>query len=302
MRSPDREVVPTLLNPGDPCAQDEALYTPGNVENWRRYGASAADGGLDERSATAVWADAEQRFHRAYVDILGGARPWDDADLRTAAERLGVDGPRHHDARPGRVAEVEVGDDVLCDIVEDAVPEVLMLLERVTGRPEMPARPPLGAVAVLGFLYCGVEGTRPVQGWMDEEYDRALVQSVRVIDDAPMSVYTRHPQRLDLPAEMGQAGVPVVSALRPGPADPVWAGVPDTFLGRAYRVADGGGARWAFACVIPVDWRRLVGAAPALTRRLTLELWDLRRTERRATFEDVLRHRPEVVCRAALER
>lgn len=289
MRSPDREVIPTLLNAGDPCSQDEALFTPGSLENCRRYGGLITD--------QPRWEREERRFHEAMLGVLGGVRPWDDPDLLDSARLLGVDGPRHHDARPGRLAEVAVADELLCDVVEDGVPELMMLLERVTGVEGMPARPPIGAVAVLGFIHCGIEGTRPIEGWMDDEVDRRLVQAARVIDDAPMSAWCR-----SVDPQLGASLLPVVPSLRPPPDDAVWASLPDVFLGRPYRVAAPSGPRWAFSCVVPLTttgtpWR----IAGALTRRMGLELWDLRRTERRSTFEDVLRRRPEVVCRSALE-
>ena len=47
------------------------------------------------------WEREERRFHEAMLGVLGGVRPWDDPDLLDSARLLGVDGPRHHDARPG---------------------------------------------------------------------------------------------------------------------------------------------------------------------------------------------------------
>ncbi len=298
MRSPDREVIPAVLNAGDRCAQDEGLHTPGSYENCLRYSWPRTS-----LSDPASWDREERRFHAAYLAVLGGLRPWNDGELLGAARALGVDGPRHHDARPGRVAPVQVGDEVLCDVVEDAVPELMMLLERVTGQPGMPARPAVGAVAVLGFAHCGIEGTRPVEGWMDEsrgrrassDADSALVRAVRVIDDAPMGVWVD-----------AVALVPIVPALCPLPLDPIWARLPRAFAGRPYKISGGAEGDWAFSCLIPLP-APAASTAPAeqarriLTRRLDLELWDLRRTERRATFEDVLRQRPEVVARAAAE-
>ncbi|MSP54886.1 MAG: hypothetical protein EXR69_04675 [Myxococcales bacterium] len=282
-------MIPTLLNAGDPCSQDEALFTAGSLDNCRRYGGGITD--------PLRWEHEERRFHQSMLGVLAGIRSWDDADLLDSARLLGIDGPRHHDARPGRLADAVVNDELLCDVVEDAVPELMMLLERVTGVEGMPARPPIGAVAVLGFIHCGIEGTRPIDGWMDDETDRALVQAVRVIDDAPMSLWSQ-----SAAPELGRSFLPVVPSLRPCPDDAVWASLPEAFLGRPYRVSAPSGPRWAFSCVVPVTTRQARRhVASALTRRLTLELWDLRRTERRSTFEDVLRHRPEVVCRSALE-
>ena len=176
-------------------------------------------------------------------------------------------------------------DEVLCDIVEDGVPEVLMLLERITGVEGMPARPPIGAVAALAFLNCGIEGTRPVDGWMDDEEDRALVQSVRVVDDAPVGVWSD-----------GVCLLPIVPSLRP-PAEAL-VQMPSRFVARAYRTQAG----WAFSGVLTLPDARPAGAlARVIERRMTLELWQLRRGEPRSTFEDVLRRCPAVVYRSAME-
>lgn len=277
MRSPDREVIPTVLNPGDVCSQDEAIFTPGSSELAQRYAGFAGD--------SASWDAAERAFHAASLDVLAGRRTWLDPEWLALAHELGIDGPRHHDTRPGRTAEVSVPDEVLCDVVEDAVPELLTLLERVTGMEGMPARPPIGAIAALGFLNCGIEGTRPIDGWMDDEEDRALVQSVRVVNDAPVGVW-----------QDGVCLLPIVPHLRP-PAD-AFGSTPRRFVGRAYQTRAG----WAFSGVLPLPAGGTGDEiAAVLERRMTLELWQIRRSEPRSTFEDALRHRPEVVYRMAME-
>lgn len=299
MRSPDREVIPTVLNPGDVCSQDEAIFTPGSSELAQRYAGFAGD--------DASWDVAERAFHAASLDVLAGRRAWRDPEWLALAHALRIDGPRHHDTRPGRIADVRVPDEVLCDIVEDAVPELLMLLERVTGVEGMPARPPIGAIAALGFLNCGIEGTRPIDGWMDDEEDRALVQSVRVVNDAPVGVW-----------QDGVCLVPMLPKLRPPPEAfgstiptgpelshvgshaerQAFVDLPRRFVGRAYQTRTG----WAFSGVLTLPAGGTAEEiAAVLERRMTLELWQIRRGEPRSTFEDALRHRPEVVYRTAME-
>ena len=70
MRSPDREVIPQLLNAGDACAQDEAIFSPGNFEHARRYTGFQGD--------LAAWEATERSFHAAAQDVLAGRRAWDD--------------------------------------------------------------------------------------------------------------------------------------------------------------------------------------------------------------------------------
>lgn len=283
LRSPDREVVPEILSEGDLCAQDEAIFEAGSFDNCVRYGSPCTDEG--------AWKAQELRFHAAYLGVLAGVRPWDDADLIDAAALLGLDGPRHHDARSPRTADRTLDDEVLCDAVEDSVPELMMLIERVSGVAGMPRRPVVGAVAALAYVYCGIEGTRPLDGWMDDEEERSLCQAARVIDDAPVGIWWN-----------GECLLPIVPRWRP-PAE-AFEGLPALFVARAYTVKSGGRAGWAFSGVMPLQ---IDGASDvprlgvAVERRMMLELWRLRRHERRSTFEDVLRKRPEVVYRTAGE-
>lgn len=282
LRSPDRQVIPQILSAGDPCAQDEALFEEGNLENCTRYGAPCTE--------PAAWRAQERRFHDAYLGVLGGQRAWDDPDLLDAARLLGLDGPRYHDARPPRVADAVLPDFMLCDAVEDCVPEVQILVERVTGVADMPRRPSLGAVAALAYVYCGIDGTRPLDGWLDDEEDAALRQAARVVEDAPVGVWWR-----------GESLLPIVPRWRPPPQ--AAEGLPGLFVARAYPVQPAlTPTGWAFSGVMalpPVADPARLGRV--VERRMMLELWRLRRTERRSTFEDVLRKRPEVVYRAAGE-
>lgn len=266
MSSPDHDVLPTVLAPGDPCAGDEALFTPGSVASWRFWGGEGDD---------AAYTAAEHAFHERAVAVLQGDLTWTDAELHRLAAFLRVSHPLLHDRRPSRVAETLVPDEALADAAEDLVPDLALLAERVTGDDR-----PLGTVAaaVLLFLPLFPDGKRPIDWWTSEEHDRPLARAARVIDEAPPCVWAD-----------GRPLLPL--APRRTPEGPVPPGV---FVGRAYRVGDG----WAWSAVLPLP------AAPApgpLLRRLELELWRLRLTDRRATWEDLLRHRPEVVYRAASE-
>lgn len=265
VRSRDRDVLPSIVCPGDPYAGDEALFEPGDLENARTYA------GIQDPD---LFAALDARFFALYLDVLAGRRPLGDPELRVVARRLGLDGPRWFDSRRPRVAEAVLPDEVLSDVVEDWVPDCHAFVERLTGD-DGPA--PVGAFAALAHVGCAVEGTRPLDAWFDEEPVRALARAARVVDRSPPGVWT--------------AGRPLL----PTPPARVPPEVPTgAFVGRAYQV----GAGWAWSGVVALP------AAPAagpLVARLTLELWRLRRHERRSTWEDLLRRRPEVVYRAAAE-
>lgn len=266
-RAPERDVVLDVLAPGDPCSGDEAIFEPGSFSNFQRFGGGA----LDE----PAWAAAEEAFHARVLAVLQGDALWRDPELLRLATLLGVDHPLVHDSRPPRVAEVAVPDTVFSDVVEDLVPDYAVLVERVTGddRPATPA-----SVAVLCFVPSGADGRRPMDWWTEEEDDRVLVRSARVIESSPPCLWEDGRPLLPFPAKRAPEG--------PAPAG--------VYVGRPYLTEAG----WAWSSVIPLPRRPPLGAIRA---RLTLETWRHRLTERRASVEDVVRARPEVLYRACCE-
>jgi hypothetical protein len=264
--TPEREVTIEVLNPGDPSSGDEAIFEAGRWENYRAFG-----GGALSREELAA---AEREFHSIYLAILGGRAPWSALD--GWPERLGVAGPWKHDRRPPLQAPAPLDDAVLAEIVEDLVPDWPVALERVTGDPFSRTTPP--RVAALAFVpYCE-DGRRPVDAWLaDEEADRGPCAAVAAIDRSPVGVWAD--------------GTPLVP-LAPRFLPPEVPG--GCWVGRAVSSPSG----WWFSA-----WCPLVGPPDpvALIRRLELELYRLRLVERRSSWEDVLRRRPEVVYRAAHE-
>ena len=225
-RSAEREVVSSVLAPGDPCAGDEAIYTPGSFKNFQRW-----TGGMEE----AEWAEADRRFHERAEAILEGNAPWDDPELHTLAQRLGLDAPRKHDTRPPRVSDRVLPDALLSDIVEDLVPDYAVMTERVTGDDR-----PLDAavVSVLFFVPTTWDGRRPIDWWGEEEVERELVVAARVLDSSPPGLFAD--------------GVPLLPhAPRRVPEDGAPRGI---YVGRPYRIEEG----WAWSGVVPL------GHAPRL--------------------------------------
>lgn len=272
-RAPEREVYPQVLLPGDPCSGDEGLVTPGDYGNYVLFGGyTAAVGGLDE----GAWAAAEDAFHARTHAVLQGDAAWDDPELLRLATLLRVDHPAHTDKRPPRLAEQRVPDEVLGDVVEDLLPDHGVLTERVTGD-DRPAS--VAAISVLFFVPSTWDGRRPLDWWADEETDRPLVRSARVIDNSPPGLF--------------RDGVPLLSSWSSHrtPEGPAPIGV---YVARPYRVGEGW--EWSGAVHLP----RVPNLA-AVTRRMRLELWRHRLLERRASTEDVARARPEVLYRTCCE-
>lgn len=267
----EADILPTVLNPGDPSAGDESTFQPGDPAHYAEF----VQGSLSPAEQLA----AERGFHDAVQSWLAGAGPY--AALQPFVDALVLDGrPRwdgkeHHDSRPLLPADVELPDEVLADLVEDEVPDAGVLLERITGDPY--ARPTVGAMAALAWVETLGPRRRAVDAWADDERDRPLVQTMNRVDRAPPCLYVDGVAQLPLNAKM----VP--------PAGP-----PGVYVARAYRV----GAGWAFSS--RVDLPALPDLA-VLQRRIRVELWRLRVQERRSTWEDALRKRSEVLYRAAAE-
>lgn len=252
------------LNPGDPSSQDEALFVPGDPENYARFG----DGALDAEGRQA----AERRLHDEVQRWLAGDRPFHGLeDLARAACAVF---PRRHDRRRLHDAVVPLPDAVLADVVEDELADATVRLERITGDPM--SRPTVGAMAALAWSELGGE-RRVVDAWFDDERDRSLTHAMRCVDRAPPCLYVDGAPLLPLAPQMTPPGGP-----------------PGVYVARAYRL--GGG--WGWAC--KVDLPAAPDPAPVL-RRLEVEMWRLRTLERRSTWEDVLRRRGEVVYRASSE-
>ncbi len=263
----EHDVVPELLSPGDPLSGDEVLFRAGSYASYQLYG------GVAPPATVTAW---ERALHAACVEVLQGARPWSDPELAEVARALRVDHPIVHDRRPPRVATRAVPDDALADATEDVLPDCGVTCERVLGAPGAVS---VLAAAVLAFVPFDRSGRRPIDWWTDEEPDRTLAVAARVVDASTPGLFRD-----------GVSTLPRPSRLCPDPAT----APPGVVVGRPYRVGDG----WAWSCVAALP---RVPDPDILLRRLRLELWRERTRERRMTFEDLLRHRPEVLYRAAFE-
>lgn len=259
-------MLPELLRPGDPCAGDEALFEPGDFGNYQHFGR----GSLDADAYRAL----EQTFHDAVGAWLEGRLGFES--LRPLAAALAVDHPFGHDRRPLLPAPVVLPDEVLADVAEDQVAEAAFFLERLSGDPFAPAT--VGLYAAMAWVPYMDNGRRPVDAWDDEEdRDRPLVIAARAIERAPPCVWVDGGPLLPLSPRFCPPG---------GPAG--------AYVARAYRVGEG----WAWSSRVALP---AVPDREALLRRLTVEGWQIRRQERRSTWEDVLRRSPALVYRAAAE-
>lgn len=261
----EHDVIPEVLAPADPSSGDEALPVGGEFFNYVRFGRGA----LRE----AELRSAEREFHAAYLTILAGDSPWEA--IAEPAAKCGVDWPIKLDRRPPLLGESALPDEVLADIVEDFVADWPVWLERITGDPLY--RPSTAVVGALAFVPFAKRGRRALDAWHDEEEDRELAALASVVDRVPPMVW-----------HQGNAVLPLAPLLTP-PSVPS-----GTYVARAYPTRNG----WC------LSGRMDLPACPnpaVLQRRLEMELMRIRLLERRSTWEDALRRKPEVVYRAAME-
>lgn len=274
---------PHVLDGRDPWAGDEALPDPYDYENYLEF-----PGGEPVLEPEA-YAAADRSFLAIYRDILGGRATL--AAIEAPARAIGVWGPARHDRRPLEPATQRIPDEILADHVEDWVPDVgLQSPDRVLGpwaEGPLPARVRLAAGAAVCFCPWVTPGVTPAErvARSKPKPSKPYRAALRAIAAAPPMVWAVEGDRL-------RPHLPLFPRGRPdGPV----LGVPDApaVIGRVVPSAEG----WFLACALP-----LPGLPPAagLTRRLYLELLRVRRAERRASWEDALRRRAEVIYRTAL--
>lgn len=274
---------PEVLTPRDPYCGDEARPDPGDYKNYLAFCGLEPEEQLSREAHDA----ANLAFLGVYRQILDGAAPW--SAIEPLAERLAVDGPIRHDRRPIDPAPIALGDDVLADHAEDWVPDLGLMLERVLGPWSDLALPPAvrrQAAAAMCFsplIFQGQSAMDRIFG-SDPKPSVAHRAALRAIGLTPPMVWAIQPDHSLRPLlPVARAPIGPVRGLPQAPA----------VLGRAVVCEQGD----FLACAIP-----LPGLPPknGMLRRLHLELLWLRRLERRSSWEDVLRRRPEVLYRTAL--
>lgn len=265
----ESNINPTVLNPGDPYAQDESLPTPGSYRNYLSFcGYEPGD-----RVSADVYARAEAEFHVATQGWLAGTVSLEV--VRSYLAPLGIQADPKHDRRGLLSAPCVLPDSVLADIAEDEVPDAGVLVERVLG--DAFSAPSVAVFAALAWAPW-MDGTRrAVDAWAVDEKDRPLVQAMRVIDRSPPCVFVD--------------GVPIIPL---NPRMTPTAGPPGCYVARAYLV----GSEWHFSTRMDLP---AVPDCAALERRVLVELWRVRTKERRSGWEDTLRQQPLMLYRAAYE-
>ena len=243
--------------------------------------------------APDVWLEpGDGAFERAWNQVMRGDTEL--AELREIADTLGLTGPLRHDWEGAPPAAHVVTDELLAAVLEDFVPDVVPMLDVVLGpwadeRPSRTLR--IAAAAALSQVPILSDTISAMRAWANRppKPDVGLRSSVWTARDAPPMLWATSATEAWTPL------LPLVSWWQPeGPTDLPLArlGGAELAVARLYPCADG---RWRASGAlgvpagVPID--RVHG-------RMEAELWRVRRDRPQATWEDVLRARPEVLYRS----
>ena len=275
-----RTAWPALAAPADPYSGDEIFLRKGSHSNLLEYSLKPISRVEHDR--------LDEEFCAIYLDILSGHQDWSAIDA--VAGPLGLVVPRKHDPRPPHTAPRHIDDVVLSDIGEDQVPDMgVVSIDRVLGPFSDDATPRgvrtvAGSVMALSPLLRG--GVLPVSRMVKQRPrpETAMSSSLRALARTPAMLWSSRPS---LTPMLPFAPAYAPHAVSNQPNAPF-------FVGRVVMSPDG----WWVSGALPLPHAPPVSV---LMRRLTLELYRLRRHERRLTWEDLLRERAEVLYRSVCE-
>ena len=243
--------------------------------------------------APDVWLEeGDDAFATAWNRAMRGAASFDQ--LRAVAAAAGLDGPLTHDWEAAEPATQVVPDSLLAAVLEDFVPDVVPLLDVVLGpwadeRPDRTLR--IAAAASLSQVPVLSPTISAMRAWANRppKPDLALRASVWAARDAPPMLWATSDTTPWTPL------LPLAPCWKPDTPTALPAarlGGTELALARLYPCADG---QWRASAAIGLP----SGVPVARVRtRMEAELWRLRRSGRKATWEDALRARPQVLYRS----
>lgn len=281
---PTASAWPLLEYPEDEWAADEWLPDPSSYANYRKWTA----GTLTE----PAYEQADRRFMRSYRSILKGQLPLREDSLSEEAQALALELALSHDWRSPLVQERGVSDEIIAQFAEDYVPDAPLLMERFLGpyaehgsrdlhTPAMAQTALLLTLANAASPALRFRNAKPRPDVLDRKAVGALIQAPAMLWDADWNPL--------LPLfETWRPKGPVHAS--PVPLRPEKPG--RLVLARLVHHQDGScSANMAIS----------ISSAPSagwLRRRMRIELLRLRRHDRRANWETVLRTRAEVLYRS----
>ncbi len=273
---------PEILDARDRRAGDELLPAPGSYENHR-----------DFRSGPLLsperWAELDAQFVRLFPLVLAGRAP--PAELEALAQQMGLCSEMRHDSRRCDLVEPFVSDGLLADIAGNYLPEVgPIAADRVLGPFAdlvLPRELRSTAVGLLATIRVVAPAERPIERFCEDKPRPPipLRAAVRAAFLAPPMLYAV------------EGGLRPMFPLAPGFRIPDPPRLPDAPAALGRLVPTRTGSAFILGIALPI-----LPEIEPITRRLTWELWSVRRHELRLTWEDLLRERAEVLYRAVMEQ
>ena len=281
---PTASASPLLEFPQDEWAADEWLPDPSSYANYQKW----SEGTLSEQA----YREADQRFMDRYRAILRGEQPMSKDSLSEESLALGLELDMRHDFRVPLLQERGIEDAKIAQFAEDYVPDAPLFMERFLGPyAEHGSRelhiPAMAHTALLLTLAndsspaLRFRNARPRPEVLDRKAVGSLIQAPAMLWDADWNPL--------LPLYETWRPKGAVHA-EPVPLRPEQPG--SLILARLVHHKDGSCSA-NMAISIPS-----APSAAWLTRRMRLELQRLRRHDRRANWETVLRTRAEVLYRS----
>ena len=289
MRLFDPHSWPVHRDPADPF--DGASTLPDADASWEDHRSWARPALPDQET----WAAIDLRWQQLAWQVLRGERAWGDPELAAAAGALGLIGPRKPDRRPLPVAPWDPPLALQVDLVENHAPDLPeAALDFVLGPyGELSPSPALRRLAAAVMLFSKVHshGRSTVDVWGRDADRPTLAQrrGLKSLGRAPACLWRVEAERWSPLLPLMPGAVP--SGPVAGSVTPLVPGPTPVAVARVVPQADG---RWVAHTALG-----LPEAPPRdlLLRRLTLALQRVRRQNRRATWEDVLRARAPLLYR-----
>ena len=272
----------------DEWGNEEWLYHQSSWENYLEFAPNA-------EMSEAEYHAADMDFMMLYLDVIRGKCDWNDSSFVEQQHRLGLVKEPHHDRRRYDLPHSHIDELIFWEMVENFVPDTSpMAIDRILGPwGDFPTAIDLqrAAVTAMSFTNNLEDRGRAFKRYLRDDDKPSLEtrQMIKMVEHTPVMLW-----------KVGRSGwEPML------PLFEYWQPKGD-ISGNIVPIRPGETINFAVARVSPSKsgWRAYGAIGfeaapdiPTLMIRLRLALTRLRRHERRATWEDLLRDRCELIYR-----
>jgi hypothetical protein len=272
----------------DEWGNEEWLY---HKSNWENYLEFAPNPTMTELEYHTV----DRDFMELYLATLRGEIKWDDPKICELQHRLGLVRDPHHDRRRYDLPQSHVEEIIFWEMVENFVPDTApMAIDRILGQwGDLPTEIGLqrAAVTALSFTYNLEDRGRAFKRYLRDD-DKPSVetrQTIKMVEHTPAMLWKIKEHGWEPMLPIFEYWIP--NGKIEGCVTPITSNIESNFVvARVAPSKDGWRAYGAIGFETAPD-------TTPLMRRLNFALTRLRRHERRATWEDLLRDRCELIYR-----